>query len=327
MLAYVVRRILWAGVLGVAMTFVTFVIVFEIPSDPARFLVPNQNPSEHQLEAAREKLGVDDPFFVQYGRFLWRVAHLDLGISYGSARIGAPVPVTTQLRHAVPVTVSLLVGAAVLWLLIAIPLGLFSAAHAGSFLDRAALVFVLIGISAHPVVVGTFFRQVLAYKLGLAPVEGYCPIVGHGGCGPVHWAHHLLLPWLTLALLFAALYSRMVRIHVINELHEGYVRTARAKGATESRVLRVHVLRNSLLPILAMLGMDLGLAFGGAIFVEKVFGLAGLGNLMLGASAGSVGFDLPTITGVILVVSLAVVVFNLLVDLAMAVVDPRVRVI
>ena len=326
MLAYIVRRLLWAVVLVVAMTFVTFVILFEIPNDPARFLVPNQNPTEHQLEVARDKLGVDDPFFVQYGRFLWRVAHLDLGTSYASGGYGSkPVPVTTQLRRAIPVTASLLIGAAVLWLLIAIPLGILSAVHAGSFVDRAVLVFVLLGISSHPVMVGTFFRQFLGYELGLAPVEGYCPMIGKAGCGPADWAHHLLLPWLTLAFVFAALYSRMVRIHVVNELHEGYVRTARAKGATEARVLRTHVLRNSFLPVLAMLGMDFGLVLGSAIFVEKVFGLAGLGNLMLGASAGQIGFDLPVIAGVILVVSVAVVVFNLIVDLTMGVIDPRVR--
>lgn len=327
MLAYVIRRLLWAGVLVVAMTFVTFVILFKIPNDPARFLVPNQNPAEYQLEAARKKLGVDQPFFVQYGRFLWRVAHLDLGYSYASIGQRDPVPVTQELRDAIPVTASLLVGAAVLWLVIAIPLGTLSAVYAGSFLDRAALVFVLIGISAHPVVVGTFFRQFLGYELGLAPVAGYCPMIGKNGCGPAEWAHHLLLPWMTLAFLFAALYSRMVRIHVINELQEGYVRTARAKGATEARVVRKHVLRNSLLPIFAMLGMDFGLAFAGAIFIEEVFGLAGLGSLALGASAGLVGFDLPVIAGVILVVSIAVVIFNLMVDLLVGVVDPRVQVV
>jgi peptide/nickel transport system permease protein len=326
-LAYLIRRILWAGVLVVAMTFVTFVILFKIPADPARFLVPNQNPAEYQLEAAREKLGVDDPFFVQYGRFLWRTAHLDLGYSYTSVGYRDPVAVTEELRQAIPVTLSLLLGGAVLWLSVAIPLGTISAVRAGSLLDRGLLVFVLLGISSHPVVVGLFFRQFLGYELGLAPVEGYCAPFGANGCGPHGWAHHMLLPWLTISVLFAALYSRMVRIHVINELHEGYVRTARAKGARESRVIRRHVLRNSLLPILAMLGMDVGLVFGTAVFVEEVFGLAGLGSLALGASAGLVGFDLPVIAGVILVVSLAVVIFNLIVDLMMGVVDPRVRVI
>jgi peptide/nickel transport system permease protein len=128
--AYIVRRILWAGVLVVAMTFVTFVILYKIPNDPARFLVPNQNPTEHQLEVAREQLGVDDPFFVQYGRFLWRAAHVDLGYSYSSVGFREPVPDTTELRQAIPVTASLLLGGAVIWLLVAIPLGLISAVKA-----------------------------------------------------------------------------------------------------------------------------------------------------------------------------------------------------
>lgn len=325
MLGYIVRRIIWAGVLAVAMTLVTFVILFKIPNDPARFLVPNQNPTEHQLEVAREQLGVDDPFFVQYGRFLWRVAHLDLGYSYTSLGVREPVAVTTELRQAIPVTASLLLGGAVIWLSIAIPLGTISAVRAGSAFDRGALLFVLLGVSLHPVVLGLFLRQTLGYELGLAPIEGYCPMVGKDGCGPAGWAHHMLLPWLTISMLFAALYSRMIRVHVLNELHEGYVRTARAKGARDSRILRSHVLRNSFLPILAMLGMDIGLIFGSAVFVEQVFGLAGLGNLALGASAGLVGFDLPVIAGVILVVSLTVVTVNLVVDLLVGVLDPRVR--
>jgi peptide/nickel transport system permease protein len=237
-----------------------------------------------------------------------------------------PVPVTTELRRAIPVTATLLIGGAVIWLSIAIPLGVLSAVRPGSVFDRFALLFALLGISAHPVVVGLFLRQTLGYNLGLAPVEGYCPMVGEGSCGPVGWAHHMLLPWLTISVLFAALYSRMIRVHVIDELREGYVRTARAKGAREARILRSHVLRNSFLPILAMIGMDIGLVFGSAVFVEEVFGLAGLGNLALGASAGLVGFDLPVIAGVILVVSMAVVLVNLVVDLLIGVIDPRVRV-
>jgi peptide/nickel transport system permease protein len=229
-IAYIVRRVLWAGVLAVAMTLVTFVILFKIPNDPARFLVPNQNPTEHQLEVAREQLGVDDSFFVQYGRFLWRAAHLDLGYSYTSLGVREPVAVTTELRQAIPVTASLLLGGAVIWLSIAIPLGTISAVRAGSAFDRGALLFVLLGVSLHPVVLGLFLRQTLGYEFGLAPIEGYCPMVGKDGCGPIGWAHHMLLPWLTISMLFAALYSRMIRVHVLNELHEGYVRTASAKG-------------------------------------------------------------------------------------------------
>ena len=181
MLAYVIRRLLWAGALVVAMTFVTFVILFKIPNDPARFLVPNQNPAEYQLEAAREKLGVDDPFFVQYGRFLWRVRALRprLLVRVGRAARAGPGHGGAARRDPGD-GVAARSAAAVIWL------------RSRSHSERSRpstrarpstgrlLVFVLLGISSHPVVVGLFFRQILGYELGLAPVEGYCPMVGQG---------------------------------------------------------------------------------------------------------------------------------------------------
>jgi peptide/nickel transport system permease protein len=324
-LAYVVRRLLWAGLLVLVMTFVTYVIFFRIPADPARFLVRNQAPTEHQLEEARKRLGLDEPFLVQYGRFVWRLAHLDLGVSYQSFGGRNPILVTRLLAEAAPVTASLIVGGAVLWLMLSIPLGTLSALRAGSAVDRGILLLVLIGISAHPVSIGLFLRQFLGYKWQLAPVNGYCPLFGSGDCaGPGPWLSHLILPWFTFALLFTALYTRMVRNNVLFGLEENWVRTARGKGATELRVLRSHVLRTSLLPVVTMLGMDIGVAFGGAIFVERVFGLPGLGSLALTALSGNVGFDLPLIVGVVLCVTTAVIVFNLVVDLLAVVLDPRI---
>jgi peptide/nickel transport system permease protein len=325
-LAYLLRRVLWAILLLVVMTFVTYVIFFQIPSDPARFIVRNQAPTDQQLEVARHQLGLDDPLVVQYGHFLWRAAHLDLGVSYQSFG-RSPVPVTHLLREAAPVTASLILGGAILWLLLSIPLGILSALRPGSLLDRGILLFVLIGISAHPVSIGLFLRQFVGYKWQLVPIDGYCPLVANGGecSGVAGWLEHLLLPWLTFALLFAALYTRMVRTNVLYGLEEGWVRTARGKGASEVRVLRSHVLRSSLLPVVTMLGMDIGVAFGGAIFVERVFGLPGLGNLATSAVSGSVGFDLPLIVGVVLCVTTAVIVFNLIVDVLSATLDPRVR--
>jgi peptide/nickel transport system permease protein len=329
MLVYVVRRLLWAALLCIAMTFITFVIFFQIPSDPARFLVPNQDPAEYQLENAREKLGVDKPIYVQYGKFLWRSAHLDLGDSYFSLSRRREIAVTRMLRDAAPVTASLFIGAQLFYLAIAFTLGTLGALRPRSLVDRAGLVFVLLGISAHPVIVGLFLRQTFAYEWQLAPTTGYCPLIGSGGCsGPVEWAHHLLLPWLTFSLLFAALYSRMVRSSVLGLMGEHWVRTARAKGASEWHLLRAHVLRNALIPIVTMMGMDFGFAFGSAIFVEQVFGLPGLGTLVVTATRGTgpEGYDLPVILGVVLFVSIAVVVLNLVVDLLYAVLDPRIRV-
>ncbi len=188
--------------------------------------------------------------------------------------------------------------------------------------------FVLVGVSAHPIALGLFFRQYLGYKWQLMPVGGYCPLFGTGGAddcgGPADWAHHMILPWLTFAFLFAALYSRMIRTSALDVLNEQYVRVARAKGAPERRVLRTHVFRNAMLPVVTMIGMDLGVAFGSAIFVERVFNLGGLGSLSVAALRGEIGFDLPIVVGVVVFVSAAIIVLNLIVDLIYPFVDPRI---
>jgi len=231
-----------------------------------------------------------------------------------------------MLKEAAPVTISLFFGATLIYLLIALPLGTLGALYPGSHLDRLILIFVLLGISAHPLIVGFFLRQTFAYKWRILPYGGYCPLVGETVCGgPVDWAQHLVLPWVTFAFLFAALYTRMTRAGVLEVLAEHWVRTARAKGAAEQRVMRAHVLRNAMLPIVTMIGMDLGFGFASAIFVEQVFGLPGLGSMAITALRGSVGFDLPAITGVVLVVSFAIVVINLVVDLLYVWLDPRIR--
>jgi peptide/nickel transport system permease protein len=185
-------------------------------------------------------------------------------------------------------------------------------------------VFVLIGISAHPVWIGLILLYVFGQKLNLAPQGGYCDLVSPTTTcgGPVQWAWHLWLPWLTFALMFAAIYMRMVRASVIEALGEDYVRTARAKGASEPQVLRSHVLRNALLPVVTMLGMDIGIALGGAVFVERVYGLPGLGGIALQSLARR---DLPVIMGVVLFATLAVIVLNLIVDLLYTSIDPRSR--
>lgn len=330
MLFYFVRRTLWALVSIFVVTLITYVAFFQIPADPARFLVPNQAPTEQQLREARERLGVDDPLYVQYGRFVWHAAHLDFGDSWASLRGGGrDESVRDQLKAAAPVTVSLMAGAAVLWLVIAVPFGTLSALFPRSLLDRGFLFLALLGVSLHPILIGLLLQQWFGYRWQLAPTVGYCPIAGGGRpecANAIDWAHHMVLPWASFALLFIALYSRMIRVSVMDTLHETYVRVARARGASEWRVVRSHVLPNSLSPIVTMLGMDLGLMFGSAIFIETVFRLPGLGSMAARAARGDIGFDLPVLIGVVLVVSTIIVLLNLLVDLIYAVLDPRVRV-
>ena len=330
MLFYLVRRVLWAVFLCFALTVVTYLIMFQIPADPARYLVraqasPNSDLST-QLEEARKELGVDQPIYVQYGKFLKRVVRLDLGASFSGYGTNDERKVTDMLKEAAPVTISLFAGAAFFYLLLALPLGTISALRPGSLLDRGILVFVVLGISAHPLLIGLLLRQTFAYQWTIFPGGGYCPIFGGPECGPVQWANHMMLPWITFALLFAALYTRMTRASVMEVLNEHWVRTARAKGAAEHRIMRAHVLRNALMPIVTMVGMDLGFGFASAIFVEEVFGLPGLGSMAVDALRGGIGFDLPAITGVVLAVSFAIVAINLAVDVLYAWLDPRTRV-
>ncbi|MFL5972153.1 MAG: ABC transporter permease, partial [Gaiellaceae bacterium] len=267
---------------------------------------------------------------VQYGRFLGGMMpvsfdggfHLkapSLGRSYATRQ-----PVTEIIKDAAPVTASLVFGGAILWMLIAVPIGILSALRPRSLLDRSAMVFVLIGISAHPVWIGLILIYFVGYKAGLTPLGGYCDMINPStDCGgPIEWAHSLILPWITFAILFAALYVRMIRANVLEAMNEDYVRTARAKGAPEWLVMRSHVLRNAMLPIVTMLGMDIGVALGGAIFTEAVFGLPGLGRSALQALEG---FDLPAVMGIVVFATICVIVFNLFVDLLYAVIDPRIR--
>jgi peptide/nickel transport system permease protein len=325
---FLVKRALWAIFLGWVVTVLVFLIFFTIPADPARMILPEQNPSPQRIAAARAKLGVDRPLYVQYAKFMGRLARLDLGSSYQS-RPGYEVPVNDLIKRAVPVTASVMGGAMVLWLLVAVPLGVWTALRPRGLVDRLGTLFVLVGISAPAFVVALLLRQFFAVEWRVLPFGGYCPLRpgADAPCGgPADWAQHLVLPWTAFALLYAAIYTRMLRATVAETIHLDYVRTARAKGAGELRVLRSHVLRNSLLAVVTMLGMDIAVAIGNAIYVEPVFGLPGLGGVAVGALRSGTGYDLPTILGVTLTVSFAVILLNLVVDVVYSLLDPRIRV-
>jgi len=234
--------------------------------------------------------------------------------------------VTDIIKASAPVTISLVFGGAILWLLVSIPIGVLSALKPRSLLDRGSMVFVLVGISAHPVWIGLILSYLFGYKLGWTPITGYCdffnPSPGSTCGGPADWAYHMILPWATFALLFAALYVRLIRANVMETMNEDYVRTARAKGAPPNQVMRSHILRNSMLPVVTILGMDIGLALGGAIFTESIFSLNGLGRSLILAYERS---DLPVIVGIVVFSTIMVIIFTLIVDLLYAVVDPRIR--
>jgi peptide/nickel transport system permease protein len=270
----------------------------------------------------RHFLHLDEPVWRQYLRFLWNlVGHQSLGHSFVNRQ-----SVNSLIGKDAPVTASLVFGGAIFWLSLSIPVGILSALRPRSIMDRISMTFVLIGISAHPVWIGLILSYVVGFRLHLTPIAGYCnffPGTEGAHCeGPVNWAYHLILPWITFMILFAALYVRLVRANVMETMSEDYVRTARAKGASQGRVMVQHVLRNSMLPVVTILGMDLGLALGGAIFTEQIFNLPGLGHEVINAYNFN---DLPVITGVVVFSTICVIIFNFIVDITYGFLDPRIR--
>ncbi len=321
MATFIIRRLLWAVFLFFAATIVTYLIFYVIPADPAA-LAAGKAATQAEVAKVRHFMHLDQPIWEQYLRFLWNIiGHQSLGTSFVNRQ-----SVNHIIGQDAPVTSSLVFGGAVFWLSLSIPVGVLSALRPRSVMDRVSMTFVLIGISAHPVWIGLILSYVFGYKLGLTPIADYCNFFGGtpgATCsGPVQWAYHLILPWVTFMVLFAALYVRLVRASVMETMSEDYVRTARAKGASERRVMIQHVLRNSMLPVVTILGMDIGLALGGAIFTESIFQLPGLGRELISANNND---DLPLITGIVVFATIAVIFFNMLVDVAYAFLDPRIR--
>ena len=315
MLGFLVRRVSWAVVLLLAVSLVTYVIFFVLPAAPIR-----QGRLGQEDVAIRDAFPFEGPIWEEYGRFVHGIFFEgEIGRSLSNRR-----PVSEILIQRAPVTVSLVIGGMVLMLSIAAPIGLLSALRPRSLLDRGAMLLVIVGLSLHPAWIGLILSYFLGYRWQVTPLQGYCDLFDPAtDCGgPRQWAYHLVLPWFTFAIIFAAMYARMIRASVLESMREDYVRTARAKGASEAQVIRRHVLRNAALPVVTMLGMDAGLAFGGVIFIESVFGLPGLGGLML---EGLRRRDPPLVLGVVMFVSIAIVLFTLLVDLLYGALDPRIR--
>jgi peptide/nickel transport system permease protein len=315
-LGFVLRRLAWTAVLFLALTLYTYVLFFVIPGSSETI---RRGVRGDRGTTLRETVGIDGGSLVrEYGSFVSHVARGDLGRSSRNNE-----PVVRVIARAAPVTLSLVLGGAVVWLLISVPIGLVSALRPRSLLDRAGMIFVLVGVSAHPLWIGLVLAYVFGFRLELTPIGGYCAVFTPSETcgGPVQWAYHLLLPWLAFAAVFAAIYARMLRASVLEVYDADHVRTARALGMGELRILRTQVLRNAALPLVTMLGMDVGIAFGGAIFVERAFGLPGVGRLLV-ASLG--GRDLPVILGIVLLVAAAILLANLVVDLLYPWLDPRI---
>jgi peptide/nickel transport system permease protein len=347
-LGFLVRRIGVLIVLLLLLTFVTFLLFVKIPTQPAGFLVDVQHSTPQQIAQARHLLGADQPIYVQYSKWVWRLAHLDFGRDWLTAGLtgdGTYIPgrpVRGELLQSAGVTASLVLGGAVVLLLIAVPLGTFAATRPNSLVDRAITAVSLVGISSHPLVLALLVQLFFAKRWQIFPVTGYCPLKPPPapppggflpnapgallpGCNHTvrDWALHLILPWVCFALFFVALYARVVRARMIEVLREPFIRTARAKGASEVRVVRRHALPNAWLPIVTMIGMDIGTALGVAVYIETVFGLPGLGYKTVQSITGG-NINVPVIAGIVVFTGAAIMLINLLLDLLYAVIDPRI---
>ena len=335
MITYVIRRLLAAVVLLFVISAATFAIFYLIPrlagSSPetlaTRYVGRAATPETVNLIA--HKLGFYDPVWLQYGRWIKGVlvgAEYDYGA--GVEHCPAPCfgysfitrqPVWPDLLERLPVTLSLALGAAVLWLFFGLTTGVISALRRGSMLDRAAMGVSLAGVSLPIFFTGMIALTIFSYRLQwTAPGGTYTPFTEN----PAAWFYALLLPWLVLALQFSAQYARLTRAGMLETMGEDYIRTARAKGLRERDVTVKHGLRAALTPILTIFGLDFGLLLGGAVITESVFSLPGLGKYAVDAITTN---DLPKVLGVTLMAAFFVVVANLVVDLLYAVVDPRVR--
>jgi peptide/nickel transport system permease protein len=319
MITYIIRRLLWSILLLFVVSFITFVMFILLPSADPAVLRAGRQPTPELIAAIRENLGLDKPWYHQFYVYMRDlVLHFDFGYSYQNN-----VAVKETIFDRLPATVSLAVGGAVVWLLIGIPIGIISAIKRGTLLDRAAMGFALLAISAPVYWVGLVSIYLFSEDLGkVAPIfKGsgqYTPFTED----PVAWASALILPWLVLATAFAAIYARFLRANLLDVMGEDYIRTARAKGLNERRVVCKHGLRSAITPIVTIFGLDLGILFGGAILTETVFNIPGIGRLAFDAIQKS---DLPIVQGTVLIAAFAVIMANLIVDILYAFLDPRVR--
>jgi peptide/nickel transport system permease protein len=317
MTRFLVRRIALGALVLWLITMAVFALFFIAPTDVARTLAGRQA-SPETVALISHRLGLDQPVWKQYLDFIGNAVHGDLGFDYYHQ-----VPVTTIIGAALPITISVVLGGAIIWLVLGVLNGVISAVHPRSPVDRALTAASLFFYSMPTFLLGLLLLYFLYFRLTLAgvavfPAGGYVPLSDDPG----QWFVHMVLPWITLALVSAATYTRLTRASMLDVLGEDYVRTARAKGIPERRVIIRHALRAALTPVVTQFGIDVGTLLGGVVVTETVFSLPGLGKSAIDAINQQ---DLPVIIGIVLFASFAVVVANIAVDIAYAVLDPRVR--
>ncbi|MFN3278573.1 MAG: ABC transporter permease [Paracoccus hibiscisoli] len=304
MAGYLVRRIFAALMILLGVSFITFVLLYVLPADPVR-QIAGRSATQQTVENIRQQLGLDQPLLVQYGRYLAGLVQGDLGRSYLQR-----TEVSTLIASRLPASLLLMAGGILCELLIGLTLGVIAALYRGRPLDQGLMVTSFVAVSAPQFVVGLLLLYVFAVQLGWFPIGGYGTLA------------HLVLPAVTLGIMGSGWYSRMMRSSMIEVMRQDYIRTARAKGLTRGRILFRHALPNAILPIIAMIGIDIGIFMGGIVVVESVFGWPGLGQLAWQAIQR---VDIPVIMGVTMVSAGFIVLGNLLADIITPFIDPRIK--
>ncbi|MCX7138283.1 MAG: ABC transporter permease [Proteobacteria bacterium] len=312
MFAYVVRRLFATIVVMAVVAFVVFSLLYLTPGDPAAILAGDAA-TDDDIRRIRAKLGLDDPFFVRFGGWVWALMHGDLGTS-----IFTNLPVTHLIGQRIEPTVALTLCTLFISVAVALPLGVIAAAKVGTWVDRAVMAFSVIGFSVPVFVLAYILIMTFSIQLDWLPVQGYRPIKD----GVWEWFRHLVLPSTALGTVYIALIARITRASMLDVLAQDYIRTAQAKGLSSNAVLAGHALKNAAVPILTIIGIGIALLIGGAIVTETVFAIPGIGRLTVDAILRR---DYPIIQGVILLFSGAYVLVNLAVDLSYMFFDPRIR--
>jgi peptide/nickel transport system permease protein len=289
-----------------------FSLLYIAPGDPAAVIAGDQA-SPADVERIRQGLGLDRPFLIQFGSWVWHILHGDLGTS-----IFTNLPVSAMIAQRIEPTFSLMAITLVLTILVAVPLGVVAAWKAGSWVDRTIMAFAVFAFSLPVFVVGYVLAYVFALQFEWLPVQGYTPL--KAGVWP--WLQNLILPALALGSVYIALIARITRASMLEVLQQDYVRTARAKGLGQRNILFVHALKNAAVPIVTVIGIGIALLIGGAVVTESVFAIPGLGRLTIDAILRR---DYPVIQGIVLLFSFLYVLVNLMVDLTYTLVDPRIR--
>jgi peptide/nickel transport system permease protein len=312
MLTYIVRRILSTFPVMAVVAFVVFALLYIVPGDPAAIIAGDQATPD-QIIRISATLGLDRPFLVRFGEWVWQLLHGDLGTS-----IFTNLPVSTLIHQRIEPTLSLMAITLVLSVAVAVPLGVVAAWKAGTWIDRAVMAFAVLGFSVPVFVVGYALAYVFALQLDWLPVQGYTPLAD--GAWP--WFRNLILPSLALGCVYIALIARITRAAMLEVLAQDYIRTARAKGLGERPILFVHALKNAAVPIVTTIGIGIALLIGGAVVTESVFAIPGLGRLTVDAILRR---DYPLIQGIVLMFSFLYVLVNLAIDLTYTLLDPRIR--